>query len=234
MRSIETPPPTVTPAVCTLKVVLTLCSADVAPRTVVQRVIHQHCSPQAWDLEHDRQGRPWLMLPERKPISISHTSSMVAVVFSDGLHVGVDVEKIRCLPTRLVSGFLTSSGFFDPLDLNRLHHLHGTHAELATWTLFEAIVKADGRGIHQAEGNITLHPQPTGVWLTRYARRDCVVRWIYSDQHVCCLAVEVPPSDTQVRIRCCLQEMHTWTGAENLSGSSGFSVLWSREFDLLG
>jgi len=92
-------------------------------------------------LKYTTYGRPYL-IPEID-FNISHSEGYVVCAISDELRVGIDVEQIRPV---VISDFKDQ---FNHRELTAIMKANDKHEEFFRhWTIKEAILKADGRGLN--------------------------------------------------------------------------------------
>ncbi len=107
-----------------------------------------HVAPADWRFETTPHGKPFLASPPRDlRFSLSHTRGMAAVAIALSLDVGVDVEGSSGARDALG----VAERFFAPREAALICAEADAVARneifLSIWTLKEAIVKADGRGL---------------------------------------------------------------------------------------
>lgn len=100
----------------------------------------QRCSDlNGW--RQDRWGRPCLEGVEAN-FSLSHSDAWVVCALAPHARVGVDIETYRFLELDSVRAYLT------PAELERIGRAaRPEHEALRCWSLREALLKADGRGL---------------------------------------------------------------------------------------
>jgi 4'-phosphopantetheinyl transferase len=106
-------------------------------------------APAAWRFETGEHGRPEIVGPLAEVglrFNISHSPGLVAVLISDGVDAGVDVE----LPGRVADPAAVARSVFSAAEVHALEGLepdefHTRFYEL--WTLGEAYIKARGLGL---------------------------------------------------------------------------------------
>jgi 4'-phosphopantetheinyl transferase len=100
-------------------------------------------------IAHDKRGKPFINMPESKPIgiSLSHTAGMVAVVLGEAGNVGVDVEAVnqQLIHQDDLSAFGVSQK--EAEDLASIAEPARSELFFDLWTTREAVAKADGRGL---------------------------------------------------------------------------------------
>ncbi|MGO2092077.1 MAG: 4'-phosphopantetheinyl transferase family protein [Microbacterium gubbeenense] len=115
---------------------------SLAAAWVLRTGIRAWNEPRRADMRRDGRGRPY-STSGRPRVSVSHDDLTVAVAFSAEHPVGIDVEPC----SRSVS----------PAVIELLAPLAERDA-LTAWTAYEAIAKADGRGIGLPIGHLTHIP----------------------------------------------------------------------------
>jgi len=99
-------------------------------------------------IDYDENGKP-LLRDDKRQISISHTSGMVAVVIGNKF-AGVDVEKISGRVAKIAHKFLSPTEL-DSLDIsNQMLHMY------AFWGAKETIYKIHGRKMLDFKKNIKI------------------------------------------------------------------------------
>ncbi|NIG56059.1 4'-phosphopantetheinyl transferase superfamily protein [Chitinophaga sp. Cy-1792] len=86
----------------------------------------------------DNYKRPYI--PGCPDFNLSHTGNVAVCAFSTEGRVGIDIEKIQ--PIELDD----FEGIWTPAELQFIQHDHSRF--FYYWTRKEAIIKADGRGLH--------------------------------------------------------------------------------------
>ena len=106
-------------------------------------------SPEKICFDAQRFGKPELASEERSSLhfNLSHTRSIAVLAVAQGQPVGVDIEDVRPIEPE------AAAAHFSAAELSDLGTLHGD-AWLAgfyrCWTRKEAILKAEGVGLHRA------------------------------------------------------------------------------------
>jgi 4'-phosphopantetheinyl transferase len=113
-----------------------------------------------WDFRLGTHGKPALTPPWGQPplaFNISHTLGLVACALARGLDVGVDVEAFdrELDPLGLAERYFSVE---EQRALTALNPADRSRFFLATWTLKEAVIKADGRGLHMPLDIFTIDP----------------------------------------------------------------------------
>ena len=103
--------------------------------------------PVAWRFHRGPWGKPEILeAPDGLRFNLSHTDGLVACAVTRDRAVGIDVERLD----RDVAGAEVAERSFAPAELAAWRELSGDaqHERFFTyWTLKEAFIKADGRGI---------------------------------------------------------------------------------------
>jgi 4'-phosphopantetheinyl transferase len=101
-------------------------------------------------------GRPRLRHRTGVEFSMSHSGEAVAIVVSCD-SVGVDIERLRSdIDIELLAAELGAPG-------EAISCPEPSHAFLTTWTMKEAVLKAEGHGLARPLGDVTLtHPEISG------------------------------------------------------------------------
>ncbi|MFC1706056.1 4'-phosphopantetheinyl transferase family protein [Planctomycetota bacterium] len=121
--------------------------AHALTRTVLS--YYRPVEAQDWRFEPGRHGKPEIVSPSLGPrlrVNLSHTGGLVACAVALDDDVGVDVED----SDRETSILSVAERVFSDTELRDLHAQTGDgqrHRFFEYWTLKEAYIKADGRGI---------------------------------------------------------------------------------------
>ena len=116
-------------------------------------------APAAWRFGATPHGKPFLLSPRTGlDVSLSHTRGMAAVAIASGRDVGVDVESF--LKPR--DALKVAERFFAPEEaaIVRAQSDPESQSEVffAIWTLKEAVLKADGRGLAGGLDSFVVEP----------------------------------------------------------------------------
>ncbi len=101
---------------------------------------------------YEESGRP-LIKDENFHISISHTSKYVAVILSENLKVGIDIEGIHDRILKIRSKFVSAKE-----DLFLKEDIFLTENLILIWSAKEALFKMDGKGNMDFRKNISIKP----------------------------------------------------------------------------
>jgi 4'-phosphopantetheinyl transferase len=110
---------------------------------------YAEAAPAAWRFETGEHGRPEIVGPLAKlglRFNISHSPGLVAVLISDGIDAGVDVE----LPGRVADPAAVARSVFSEAEVRALEGLEPDEFQTRfyeLWTLGEAYIKARGLGL---------------------------------------------------------------------------------------
>jgi 4'-phosphopantetheinyl transferase len=110
---------------------------------------HAPCPPWAWRFSTGAHDKPEIIRAPGSPplrFNLSHTRGLVAAAVTIDNDVGIDVEVVD--PTRLTMDL--AARYFAPSEMNQLRRIpidQRPEAMFAFWTLKEAYMKADGRGM---------------------------------------------------------------------------------------
>lgn len=125
--------------------------ARLVARLLIRASLHALGLVQEGALEHWRKdglGRPYLQ-GSGADISISHAHPWVVTAMGIRRRVGIDVETFHPVEQSAITPYLT------PLEQERIRHAERPEVEaLLCWSLREAILKADGRGLLAPEAEI--------------------------------------------------------------------------------
>jgi len=121
-------------------------------------------APAAWRFGATPHGKPFLLSPRTGlDVSLSHTRGMAAVAIASGRDVGVDVESF--LKPR--DALKVAERFFAPEEaaIVRAQSDPESQSEVffAIWTLKEAVLKADGRGLAGGLDSFVVSLSPLAV-----------------------------------------------------------------------
>jgi len=115
-------------------------------------------NPSSWRFSHNQHGKPRLAMSDAsQPLqfSLSHAHGMIAVVLTDQLSVGVDVEPLRPMTAieDLVDLCLSEA---EKTDFCKLTEERRCDHFIAMWTLKEAYLKACGTGLSRPMNQLSL------------------------------------------------------------------------------
>ncbi|MFO1104263.1 MAG: 4'-phosphopantetheinyl transferase superfamily protein [Methylocystis sp.] len=121
-------------------------------------------SPREWRFGATPHGKPFLLGPSAGlSVSLSHTRGMVAVAIASGREIGVDVES-ALTPRNALN---VAERYFAPeeAELLRSESDPVTRNEIffAIWTLKEAVLKADGRGLARGLDSFVVRLSPPAI-----------------------------------------------------------------------
>lgn len=122
-------------------------------------------APADWRFGVTPHGKPFLLSPPQAgvDVSLSHTRGMAAVAIAAGLHVGVDVESVL----RPRDALRVAERFFAPQEAALVREQSDlvlqSEVFFALWTLKEAVVKADGRGLARGLDSFVVSLSPPSV-----------------------------------------------------------------------
>ncbi|MBM3561920.1 MAG: 4'-phosphopantetheinyl transferase superfamily protein [Alphaproteobacteria bacterium] len=141
--------------------------AYVAAHALLRARLSEHSkniSPGEWRFGATPHGKPFLLAPSVGfDVSLSHTRGMAAVAIASGRAVGVDVESF--LTPR--DALKVAERFFAPDEAALLRAESDPIAQseifFAIWTLKEAVLKADGRGLARGLDSFVVNLSPLAV-----------------------------------------------------------------------
>jgi len=138
--------------------------------------------PLDWNLmRQSSYGRPFLDLSDASvDFNVSHSSEYVLCAISRTTHVGIDVEKIA--PTEL-NDFKNQFTEQEWSDINGDDDLNCFYKY---WTIKEAVLKADGRGLNIPLSQISVRDTPVAIGSKRWSVQEIALSKAYS----CMLAYE--------------------------------------------
>jgi 4'-phosphopantetheinyl transferase len=118
-------------------------------------------SPREWRFDATPHGKPFLCAPRAGlSVSLSHTRGMAAVAIASGREIGVDVES--ALTPR--NAQKVAERYFAPEEAALLRAQSDPVAQseifFAIWTLKEAVLKADGRGLARGLDSFVVRLSP--------------------------------------------------------------------------
>ncbi|WP_111977975.1 4'-phosphopantetheinyl transferase family protein [Algibacillus agarilyticus] len=106
-------------------------------------------SPEYWHFKTNAFGKPSIAnqkMPFLLPFNLSHTRQQIVCAVSSGVDVGIDIEHVDALReySDIAARFFSSpeSDYIQSLDTE-----HQRHAFYQIWTLKEAFIKAEGKGL---------------------------------------------------------------------------------------
>lgn len=154
-------------------------------------------APADWRFEATPHGKPFLASPPRDlRFSLSHTRGRAAVAISLALDVGLDVEG----PSGARDALGVAERFFAREEAALIRAEADAVARnevfLSIWTLKEAIVKADGRGLARALDSFVVSLSPlrvTGVADENFS----LAQWRRGDF---CIAAAAKAGDVSFRL----------------------------------
>jgi 4'-phosphopantetheinyl transferase len=130
-------------------------------RTLLRLMLAErlHCRPETIEYALGPNGKPCLGGRFRRStvrFNLAHSNGLVALAFTEGSEVGVDVERIQPLPglDALARGCFTASERHAWLDLDSADR---TDLFFMVWTRKEALLKAFGTGL-------MIEPNRVQVW----------------------------------------------------------------------
>lgn len=120
----------------------------VVARGLLREILARHfeVAPRDLAFSYNRWGKPALADSSAIEFSLSHAQELVALAFTVGRRVGVDVERID----RTIDALALADRFFTKDEAARLHDLDEPRRSAAffrDWTRKEAFVKAHGQGL---------------------------------------------------------------------------------------
>ncbi|MCA1908541.1 MAG: 4'-phosphopantetheinyl transferase superfamily protein [Magnetospirillum sp.] len=160
--------------------------------------------PGQWRFVADQQGKPevvWSADAPRPRLNLSHTRGLVAAALTLDHDVGIDVESLD----RRVDGLTLAKRFFSAAEHQAL--LGGDPDRLkrdflCLWTLKEAVVKANGKGMARQMSAFTVTLDPLGVDFAEDGAGQWLLRqWILPSGHVMALALG-HPDPSRVGVTC--------------------------------
>jgi 4'-phosphopantetheinyl transferase len=135
-----------------------------ALRSVLSRYLNH--PPQSLLFEYGPMGKPALRFPDSDlGFNLSHSGNRALLAVTSGNPVGIDLEPLRSVPNVLpMAKKVFSKRIFRHLTSLPKERLSGEF--LHQWTMLEAKVKAEGRGVFsKSPGQITaLGFQPSEGW----------------------------------------------------------------------
>lgn len=166
--------------------------------------------PGQWRFVVDPQGKPevlWSADAPRPRLNLSHTRGLAAAALTFDHDVGIDVESLD----RRVDGLSLAKRFFSTAEHQALLRADPQQSKrdfLCLWTLKEAVVKANGKGIAGQMSAFTVTLDPLGVDFANDGSGRWLLRqWILPSGHVVALALG-HPDPSQVRVTC--RHMAQW------------------------
>jgi phosphopantetheinyl transferase len=114
-------------------------------------LLKQMLNPLSPDLQYDQNGKPNLVSGSHH-ISVSHAGDFAAVVCSDHLSVGIDIEKLKDRVERVKERFLRETEMKSIAPASRLEQLY------VFWGGKEALYKLNGSPDVDFRNDIYIHP----------------------------------------------------------------------------
>ena len=118
-----------------------------ACRALLKHILH----PLATNISYNPHGKPFLDSGSHQ-ISVSHAGEFAAVVCSENIPVGIDIEKMRDRVSRVKDRFLQKSELESLREENHLAQLH------ILWGGKEALYKLTGNPHVDFRNDIYIHP----------------------------------------------------------------------------
>jgi 4'-phosphopantetheinyl transferase len=142
---------------------------------VTRLILASYCSidPAKLVFKYNSYGKPFLVHHDKLLFNISHTDEMALCVVSDGVELGIDIEKkrpINCLEM--------AERFFSTIEYKLLTNLMLSQQQdgfFNCWTRKEAYIKAKGLGlsIPLDQFSMTLTPDgPVALLSSKFAKDD--------------------------------------------------------------
>jgi len=123
--------------------------------------------PQDWRFSINAYGQPEIQVEQGEPplrFNLSHTEGLVTCAITRAADVGIDVEY-GGQPVRAEDLAAIAAAHFAPVELAELARLTGIawrHRFFDIWTLKEAYIKAQGKGLSLPLQQFALRLQPGG------------------------------------------------------------------------
>ncbi|RAJ11149.1 phosphopantetheine--protein transferase-like protein [Chitinophaga skermanii] len=158
-------------------------AASLAGKAMLKKYCYMHSK----QLRKDKYGRPYLL---NSPIdfNISHAGDLVVLLVSDR-KIGVDVEKISPIALDDFEQVFTQQEWqIIGKDLNLFYRY---------WTIKEAVMKADGRGMHIPLQSIHILPKLTQAFTDRAEWQLIPVQIVHG--YACTIAC-LPGTNDQISI----------------------------------
>lgn len=156
------------------------------------------CRPESVEIERTPFGHPLPAgLPRTKAdLSVSQAGGMVLVASAVGLRLGVDIQRLSGLASddrvaQAVEGIVGPALDLIPDAMER---------SVFRWCVFEALVKADGRGMHLDPGVVSAEVR--SLWGWNQARVAGTLWWVrrlaVPERFVASIAAGAPVEDLEV------------------------------------
>lgn len=178
----------------------------VAGRTLLRAVLAELLATEPGRLAFavGEHGRPRLASPEGTGLdfNLSHSHGLIAAAVCRGGRVGLDLERLREVP----SAERLARRFFSPAELAAVLTRTATERDrafLAVWTAKEAWLKATGRGISVRLATVEVEPDPDRPPRLLALPDDEPARWTLHRvplplDALCALAVAGPPAAVEI------------------------------------
>ncbi len=121
-----------------------------AAAEILSDIISDHCPDRSgMTVVRDQYGRLFIQGADSVDISVSHSGDIVVCAFAFNGRIGIDIEQVRSVdyrdfesvfPDSLKKWLCPCYGFQESGYTNDESFFHA-------WTLFESVLKADGRGL---------------------------------------------------------------------------------------
>lgn len=163
-----------------------------------------NCLPQDWQFSRNAYGRPEIRagcgLPTLR-FNLSHTEGLVACAITPTADIGIDVERVtRAGDWSAVANVSLSDR--ELTDLTKLSGPEWNHHFFRLWTLKEAYIKAQGKGLSMELSHITfrLHSQPELIYFDIANQKEQLKIWQFASgkptlTHCMALAVHLNKLD---------------------------------------
>jgi len=155
-----------------------------AGRVQVRRVLSRYCNldPSRVPIGQNRFGKPYLQDPYSSvSFSFSHSRGLAVLAVCAGGRLGVDLEEKRDIAFRAIA--VTWLHDAERRDLLRRGSEEGHEAFFRLWCRKEAVVKAEGSGLHFPLHEFRVSASETRAEVLSWPQREC--RW-----HLCDLPIE--------------------------------------------
>lgn len=108
----------------------------------VKSIALQYTNLDKIEILKDEYGKPYLKNCQSMSFSISHTENFVAIAFAENRYIGIDIERIHSIDTRIIQKFYSEK---EKETIQRAENKELTECEI--WTCKEAHCKCTGEGL---------------------------------------------------------------------------------------
>ncbi|WP_093669970.1 4'-phosphopantetheinyl transferase superfamily protein [Tenacibaculum sp. MAR_2009_124] len=164
--------------------------AFVYGKLLINKILKEHTSLNLIDIQYNEYGKPFVYCD--LSFNISHSGQYVICLFSLTRNsLGIDIEKIE--PNINISDFKEVLTSGESLKIASSEDTLGTFYEI--WTIKEAGMKADGRGLSIPLDQIEIDLESLKIGITKWYYRNLVIDKDYK----CHLVIDSPDFNVTVQ-----------------------------------